>query len=118
MKRYDVEQHNLYEDEFGEFVTYKDHLSELTEKLTEQRRNLCAESDTLLLKIKTIQNSAKDEIERLEQAIDAERARCLKAVDDEPELPEFMPFDVREHICRHIIGLTKQNIRKRIEEGL
>jgi hypothetical protein len=63
----------------------------------------------------------------------AERQRCLKAVDDEPELTKARSQSIWsdinllsgvgdwigvEEIFRAIVRTTKKNIRKRIEEGL
>jgi hypothetical protein len=49
----------------------------------------------------------------------AERSRCLKAVDDEPEWSENAPehYGVLEKMFKaNLIKETKKNIRKRIEE--
>lgn len=44
-------------------------------------------------------------------AIQLERERCLKAVEEEPETPYDSSFNM-------ILHAIKSNIRKRIEEGV
>lgn len=59
----------------------------------------------------------------------AERERCAKIADDEPNFPGPMPKEVREQvekaitngkledICRHFSGSMQRTITKKIREG-